>query len=164
MKKKKQSNSNSFLLALRDYSPFFIFLALLLNVFIVYRFESSRKPQLVYSVERVFVNTNSSDKVVSSSSLPVVSDVPVLPSVSSVPSSNVVSRSVCNVSYDYFLYNNIRGVKMWDRFYNEGSLTSFGRISKIFPDRILLEDGGYIVNQKWLSGGSRSVSDHKKGE
>lgn len=164
MKKKKQSNSNSFLLALRDYSPFFIFLALLLNVFIVYRFESSRKPQLVYSVERVFVNTNSSDKVVSSSSLPVVSNVPVLPSVSSVPSSNVVSRSVCNVCYDYFLYNNIRGVKMWDRFYNEGSLTSFGRISKIFPDRILLEDGGYIVNQKWLSGGSRSVSDHKKGE
>ena len=157
--KKKNNNSgfSHFLGSLRDYAPLFIFLALVSNIFIVYRFESTRKPQVVYSVERVFVNTN----VSSSASVPVSpASVPVSSSnvVSRASSSNVVDRTVCNVSYDYFLYNGVRGVKMWDRFYNEGSLTSFGRISTIFPDRILLEDGGYIVNQKWIGGHSQPAN------
>ena len=160
MKKKKNSLSSRFLSALKDYAPFFIFLALVCNVLVVYRFESTRKPQIVYSVERVFVNTNSSASV----SAPVVVTNSVKADVSRfVSSSNVVSRTVCNAEYDYFLYNGVRGAKMWDRFFNEGSLTSFGRIKTIFPDRILLEDGGYIVNQRWLSGAVRSAPDNKKG-
>lgn len=162
MKRKKPSFISRFLSALRDYVPFFIFLSLAGNVFVVYRYESSRRPQVVYSVERVFVNTNTTSSATSPDS--GVKSIPPPPSSPvSVPSSNVVSRTVCNAEYDYFLYNGVRGVKMWDRFYNEGSLTSFGRISKIFPDRILLEDGGYIVNSKWLSVSSIKPQPEKKG-
>ena len=152
-KKKKPSFSSRFLNALKDYAPFFIFLALVSNVFVVYRFESTRKPQVVYSVERVFVNTNKSDSVSSPAAPPSSASVS---SARSVVSSNVVSRTVSTVYYDYFIFQGSRGVRMWDRLYNEGSLTSFGRIDKIFPDRILLEDGGYLVNQKWVGGGGVS--------
>lgn len=154
-KKKKPSFSSCFLNALKDYAPFFIFLALVSNVFVVYRFESTRKPQVVYSVERVFVNTNVNGVV----SVPVSNSVSsVASSACSVASSNVVSRTVSTVYYDYFVFQGSRGVRMWDRLYNEGSLTSFGRIEKIFPDRILLEDGGFLVNQKWVGGGVSSRS------
>lgn len=148
--------------SLNGFVPLFIFLALVANLIIVYRFETTRKPQVVYSVERVLINTNS----VSSVSVPLTNSVS---SVSVVHSSTGFSARVsCNANYDYFLYNGVRGVKMWDRFYNEGSLTSYGRIDKIFPDRIILDDGSFIVNQKWLGGvraadssGVRSGHDKK---
>ena len=158
--------------SLNGFVPLFIFLALVANLIIVYRFETTRKPQVVYSVERVLINTNT----VSSVSAPLTNSfssvsAPLANSFSSVSvshsSTGSTARVSCNANYDYFLYNGVRGVKMWDRFYNEGSLTSYGRISKIFPDRIILDDGSFIVNQKWL-GGVRSVdpsgvkSEHEK--
>lgn len=158
MRKKKDSFFVRLSRSLNGFVPLFIFLALVVNLIIVYRFETTRKPQVVYSVERVLINTNTVSSV-SARLTNFVSSV-------SVPHSSTgsVVRVSCNVNYDYFLYNGVRGVKMWDRFYNEGSLTSYGRISKIFPDRIILDDGSFIVNQKWIGGVRASDPSGVKSE
>lgn len=128
--------------------PWLGFLCLLLNLFVVYRFETTRKPQIIYAV-KVGDETNTVSNVSSDrkESAPVESD-----STSSERGrfsyrpafSNVVATTT---PYVYFLHARRRAAQIWGRFFNEGSMTSYGRIETIFPDRIRLEDGSYIVNQ-----------------
>lgn len=167
MLKKKQSRFSAFRSSLGSYVNLFVFLALLLNLFVVYRFESTRKPQVVYTVQKVFVNTNISDVV---SSPLGSSDVVSFPLISSPVSSAAASSSflpryssvsnvvACSADYHYFLIGRDRCARMWDRIFYEGSLTSYGRIVTIFPDRILLDDGSWIQNSHWLGSVSSSRS------
>lgn len=132
-----------------------VFLMIFLNLAVVYSFEKSRKPQIVYTVERVFVNTNVNSSAVVAT-VPARDPVPSS-SASDASGSNVVSvvsdpnAGLVRLStpYDFFTYDFRRFCRMFDRMFAEGSLTSFGRIVVIFPDRILLEDGSYINNSKW---------------
>lgn len=128
--------------------PWLGFLCLLLNLFVVYRFETTRKPQIVYAV-RVDEKTNTVSKVSSDRKEPLSSDAAAAKSVQPdrryhPAASNVVATTT---PYVYFLHARRRAAQIWGRFFNEGSLTSYGRIDTIFPDRIRLEDGSYIVNQ-----------------
>lgn len=128
---------------LKDLIPLFVFFALVLNLLVVYRFESTRDPQVIYSVQKVPV-TNSVERVIES--------VDSSGGSRSSPSNSVSSNSVSvSVYYDYFTVSGVRIVKMWERYWNEGSLTSYGRVSKIFPDRIFLDDGTIISNLKSYS-------------
>lgn len=161
---KKSANQEGFFAALSQkcssFAGLIVFGMLLLNLVVVFLFEKSRSPQVVYSVERVLVNTNDSSFVSVTGSIPVEVSSNVLSSVSDpVSSSSPVVRISTN--YDYFMYGQSRLVKMFDRFFSEGSLTSYGRIVTIFPDRILLDDGSYINNSKWITGSSQPVEKTK---
>lgn len=65
---------------------------------------------------------------------------------SSVPSPTNLPSQVCETSYQYFVVGRRIGCKMFGRFYYEGSPCSYGRISEIYPDRILLASGDWITN------------------
>lgn len=128
---------------LKDLIPLFVFFALVLNLLVVYRFESTRDPQVIYSVQKVPV-TNFVERVIES--------VDSSGGSRSSPSNSVSSNSVSvSVYYDYFIALGSRVAKIWGRYYSEGSLTSYGRIIKIFPDRIFLENDIVFSNLKSYS-------------
>lgn len=127
---------------IKSYSPLLVFLGFVLNLFVVYRFERSKKPQVVYCVRDS--PTNSVPGSASSAS-PVSSSASHSPVSSSSPASSRHNDYV-NVPYHFFLNQGRRAVQMWGRFFSEGSPTSYGRIVKIFPDRIFLEGDVVIVN------------------
>lgn len=143
----------SLLERLKALTPLFVFIALIVNIFIVISFEKSRKPQVVYCVRPA--ETNHVEK--SSDPSPIVSESILSSTPSKTPSalSQSTSSGFPSVLYDFFVVNGRRGVQMWGRLFSEGSPTSYGRIVTIFPDRILLEDGSFIINEKWH--GSRST-------
>lgn len=128
--------------------PWLGFLCLLLNLFVVYRFETTRKPQVIYALRAGDptnqVSSVSSDRKERTSS-EADTDASVQRDFRHYPvTSNVV---VTTTPYVYFLHARRRAAQIWGRFFSEGSLTSYGRIDTIFPDRIRLVDGSYIVNQ-----------------
>lgn len=56
------------------------------------------------------------------------------------------------LDYRYYLVNGIPRVKLWGRQYFIGSQTSRGRITGIFPDRCILDNGCSIVNSESVNG------------
>lgn len=139
--------------------PLFVFLALLSNIFVVYYFEKSREPQIIYCVRP---QTNDAPASVSSTSpVPLPSSI-VRSSKPSSSSGSVQSLPSVSVHYHYFMAGGNRHVQMWNRYFSEGSLTSYGRIINIFPDRILLEDGSYIVNSTWKNAPTVSTTNSTK--
>lgn len=138
---------------LSHYVPLFVFLALCLNVVVVWRFEERQKPQVMYYVATNSVAVSSSAAPGSPSPGSLVSGFPTNRLLGACSASNAV---VFTAYYDYFLFDGTRGAKMFDRLFYEGSRTSYGRIDTIFPDRILLENGSYIVNSRWSGGGEPS--------
>ena len=66
--------------------------------------------------------------------------VPVPPPLPSPP------REVANYPYQYFIVGRRIGAQMFNRYYYDGSPCSYGRIERIFPDRILLVGGDWIRN------------------
>lgn len=160
MRKSRQKTKEGFFAVLSrkcsSLSGLLVFSLLVLNLFVVYLFEKSRQPQIIYSVERIFVNSNfnSNVSISTTNSYKTISNISQL--VKDSPSSNIVqtysvpSNTVrATVFYDYFTYDMHRYAIIFDRRFSEGSLTSYGRISTIFPDRILLEDGSYLYNAKY---------------
>lgn len=79
-------------------------------------------------------------QVVSSSSF--VTNCPSLVS----PSSSVDQVDHPCEDYLYFLVDGRKCVRLWGRPYFAGSVTSYGRILDVYPDRCLLVGGGSITN------------------
>ena len=77
--------------------------------------------------------------------------VEIVSSPSSHDSSFVPSSAVkdIDVDYDYYMVGPYRRVNMFGRTFFEGSLTSYGRILRIYPDRLQLDNGSYLVNRKF---------------
>lgn len=126
-----------------------VFFLLVTNFIVIYFFERDRQPKIIYKiVNNVTTNTidHVSDVVSSGQSDPLSVDL-VTPE--SVRSNLVVAASVY---YDFFIVNDNRIIKMFDRYYQEGSRCSYGRISIIYPDRLFLDDGSAILNTKWKGG------------
>lgn len=121
------------------------FLCLLLNLFVVFRYEMTRKPQIIYSVAKPDsskVQTN----VVERSAVANGEDANSKSARSDPQQPNDKDTVRLTTPYHYFMHNFKRYARIFGRFFSEGSLTSYGRIEIIFPDRILLDDGSYIVN------------------
>ena len=117
-----------------------LFLLAVGNLVFVFLCNRGRKPQIVRhsSVTTNFVYSVRTQYI----------DRAVSPSSVSVPASSATTNSVrvAVTDYHYFLVSHRKAVKMWGRYFFEGSLTSYGRIASIWPDRVLLEEGGELVN------------------
>ena len=151
-----------FLSNVRDFSPLLLAVMAVCNLVMAFNVRSTvRKSSSVVVTNYVDlvnfpspVSVGTSSNTVSSlfgslGSL-VPSSSPDLPSVSS--SEKEERKVFCNLPYQYFVANRRIGAQICGRYFYEGSLCSGGYISKIFPDRILLEDGSFIVNSN-LEGG-----------
>ena len=97
-------------------------------------------------------------------------DLPSAVSPFEIPSSPVpasppvpVPREVAQWPYRYFLVNHRIGLEAFGRYYYEGSPCSYGRISQIYPDRILLHSGDWISNklERDLVSNNRSTANDK---
>ena len=153
MKKNKDSFFDSFRKKFNSFVPVFILALLVSNCVVIWYFEKSRRPQVIYSVERVsspasVVAVTNSSPVVSDSS-PVVSD--------HVPLSSTNKLFTVKAFYDYGISWGRRFALLWGRYFYEGDPTSYGEISFIYPERIILADGSVIVNTKWNNAGSDTV-------
>ena len=121
--------------------PFSLFLLAVCNVLFLWRAVSRLVPRV--DVQR----TEHTEYVYS-----VVTDrVEVVTSPPSHDSSYLPLSAAkdIDVDYDYYMVGPYRRVNMFGRTFYEGSITSYGRIFRIFPDRLQLDNGSYLVNRKF---------------
>lgn len=121
--------------------PFSLFLLAVCNVLFLWRAVSRLVPRV--DVQR----TEHTEYVYS-----VVTDrVEIVTSPSSHDSSYLPAAAAkdIDVDFDYYMVGPHRRVNMFGRTFYEGSTTSYGRIFRIFPDRIQLENGSYLVNRRF---------------
>lgn len=121
--------------------PFSLFLLAVCNVLFLWRAVSRLVPRV--DVQR----TEHTEYVYS-----VVTDrVEMVTSPASHYSSFVPPSAAkdIDVDFDYYMVGPNRRVNMFGRTFYEGSITSYGRIFRIFPDRIQLENGSYLVNRRF---------------
>lgn len=155
-----------------DFSKFYpvlnvlLLLSVVANFIVIFFFERSRKPQVVHSVETVVSNHyNVVTNYVTSLRDLLTDNDSSSTSLSSFSVSNVLSRSDNSVTvrYRYFIAN-VPCFEYLGEFYKEGSETSYGVVSKVFPDRVLLENGIWLVNrqEKEIAGNGR-ISDNATG-
>lgn len=155
MKKKTESFFQAFGRRFNSFVPVFLLVLLISNCFAIWYFEKSRLPQVIYSVERVSSSPASSSVVSVTNSSPVVSaPSPVVPD--HVPLSSTNKLFTVQAFYDYGISWGRRFALLWGRYFYEGDPTSYGEISFIYPERIILADGSVIVNTKWNN--ARSVT------
>ena len=123
--------------------PFSLFLLAFCNVLFLWRAVSRLVPRV--DVQR----TEHTEYVYS-----VVTDrVEIVTSPSSNDSSYFppsLAKDI-DVDFDYYMVGPHRRVNMFGRTFYEGSITSYGRIFRIFPDRIQLENGSFLVNRRFKS-------------
>lgn len=121
--------------------PFSLFLLAVCNVLFLWRAVSRLVPRV--DVQR----TEHTEYVYS-----VVTDRVEIVTSPSSNGSSFVSPSSCkdiDVDYDYYMVGSHRRANMFGRTFYEGSLTSYGRILRIYPDRLQLDNGSYLVNRKF---------------
>lgn len=122
-----------------------LLLCLLFNVFVIYRFESSRKT--VEKRVEYFTTTNSVVVVTnfiaaaSSSSEEISSNI----NTNLIHSLLDATRQV-KTSFKFFTWGKRLFIEYYGDFLTIGSPTTYGRIVEIFPDRVLLDSGIYLVN------------------
>ncbi len=119
------------------FMPLLFGVATLCNVLLCYRASSvaTRVHDITNHVEVVSFTTN----FVNLSSMPTNI-------ISSQTDVRELPREVARTAYQYFVVGRLIGCKAWGRYYYDGSPCSWGRISAVYPDRILLEDGNWISN------------------
>lgn len=61
------------------------------------------------------------------------------------PLSDIVGKEI-PVTYHFMIVDNRPMFKFYGHCYGEGDATSYGRIKKIFPDRVLLDGPVYLRN------------------
>lgn len=135
---------------LSSCSGLFLFVAGCCNFFLAYRATSCIKSVVTTNVvEMVVLSTNelSSASSPSNSSPSVSSPFFFYPPSSPSSPSERVPRQVAEYPYQYFLCGRRIGACMFGRYYYDGSPCSYGRIDKIFPDRIILVGGDWIQNR-----------------
>lgn len=140
----------SFLRSFSAFSGFFLFLAGCANFVLAYKAMQvgSRVVVTTNIVEMASFTTNSLPSV--SSPVSFVSSNNLLPSFGRSPSplaDTNCCREVACYPYQYFLVGRRIGAEMFGRYYYDGSPCSYGRIDRIFPDRIILCSGDWISNK-----------------
>lgn len=77
-------------------------------------------------------------------------------------SSSVVPPVEHPAEYDYFVNAGSPCIRIYGKIVFEGDVVSYGRIFRIFPDRLFLMNGDIIVNSKFAGGRSRDDLRQKK--
>ncbi len=121
--------------------PFSLFLLAVCNVLFLWRAVSRLVPRVdVQRTEHTeFIYSVVTDRV----------EIAYSPSSHDSPISSSSSARDMDVDYDYYMVGPYRRVEMFGRTFHEGSLTSYGRILRIYPDRLQLDNGSYLVNRKF---------------
>lgn len=125
---------------------FALFLLVLCNLFVIWRFERSRKPQIVQ--ETITIVTNQVYVVTNFLS---GADAPGYLPGNALAASNEVRRVndpqwEIELPYRYGVAFGQRYVDIGGRLFSEGSPTSYGVIVRIFPERLVLDNGYFIKN------------------
>lgn len=142
---------------LRSFVGLFLFVLCCCNFYLAFRVSSvvNLKSVVVTNVVEIASLSTNFLSSVSSSNFPSLSILP--PSTNTVPEP-VKPRQVFETSYQYFLCSRRIGAYMFGRPYYEGSPCSYGRISQIYPDRIILSSGDWISNT--FDQSTRKVNKH----
>lgn len=126
---------------LLHYLLFGLFLA---NVYVIYTFERDRRPQIVEKTITITTNTVVVvSNLVSAASL-AGSQGNVFNSTTNAPNDK---RFEIEVPYRMFITQGRRSIELGGRYFGEGAPTSYGRIAKIWPDRVALENGYFLKNK-----------------
>lgn len=146
----KKNKVNEYLLR---FLPTLLVLLTIVNGLVIFLFEKDRKPKVVFMVrpqqDANSVNTNTVINIVSN----------MLDSSNAVV-TNTIDRAldynklpvIATLSFDYYVFCGEQYVRMFENIdYSCGSMTSYGRITAIFPDRILIDDCCWIANNKSFS-------------
>ena len=127
-----------------------MFLLVLLNLFLIFRFERDRRPVIV----RETVTTVSNHVYVVTNVLRGVSS-DVETSVQVGPTNDIGRIRVNDPSYEiplsYHMYRSGSRyyVQIGNFQFGVGDMTSYGRIKSIFPERVLLDNGYSIKNERF---------------
>lgn len=71
---------------------------------------------------------------------------------------NPVEISTHFLPYGYSVVQGRKYARIYEEYYTEGDMMSYGRISSIFPDRIYLDTGDVVINRnRMIERGSLNV-------
>lgn len=122
---------------------FFLFLAIV-NCIVIYFFERDRVPK----IERIYETVTTNHVIVVTNFISQSSASLVGSSVSTNELEDLVRpRFAVNYPYRYFVFGRRRFAAIdGNENLSAGSPTSYGRIREIYPDRIILDNGIWLVN------------------
>lgn len=149
-----------FLQLISPFTGLILLVASLSNFYLAYRASSDIRSTVVTN----FVDLVSSPLIASPVSN-IVDDVRVFSSPTSSPSTlpspppPSLPRQLAEYPYQYFIVGRRIGACMFGRFYYEGSPCSYGKISSIYPDRIILQGGDWILNKTPYTSASENVTE-----
>lgn len=114
------------------------------NFLVVFFSERQRRPQIVRSIETVITNhlivvTNYISTASSSDSSPI----PFVPANTNILST---AKNSVSIPYHFYVFNDTPFFQFAGRNYKVGSETSYGTVKRIFPDRVFLDSGIWLVN------------------
>lgn len=130
-----------------------LFLLVLVNLFVVFRFERDRVPRIVREEiltvsNHVFIVTNVIRSVSSASSDSHDASI--------YTRTNSQGRLIVNdpeyeipLQYHFFQSGTKYFIQIAGFTFGVGDMTSYGRIKSIFPERVLLDNGYFLKNDKF---------------
>lgn len=110
------------------------------NFLVIFLFERSKAPK----IERIYETVTTNHVIVVTNVLESSGQIASSVSVPAAPA--ILPDLEIPVKYKYFMVDGTRHIEYCGRYFSEGSPTSYGRISLIFPDRIVLDNGRYLKN------------------
>lgn len=130
-----------------------LFIIVVVNGLLIWKFEVDRKPRIIKETVTVVTNTvHVVTNFVSSSGANLGTN-----GVSSVFRPNDPQFEI-EIPYRYMYVAGRRLIELGGRHFSEGSPTSYGVISRIYPERVLLENGYFLkckgFDERW------SYDDH----
>lgn len=124
-----------------------LFLIVVCNGLLIWKFEVDRKPRIIRETVTVVTNTvHVVTNFVSSSGMNLGTNGVPINGESSVSRPNDPQFEI-EIPYRYLYVCGKRMIELGGRYFSEGSPTSYGVISRIFPERVLLENGYFLKCQ-----------------
>lgn len=115
------------------------------NFIVIFFSEKSRKPQIVRSVETVTTN----HLIVVTNYIYSISKNSFSADLTPSAKSNLFSRSDNSISIQYQYYKaGTPSFRYLGVDYTAGSETSYGTVLKVYPDRVKLSNGIWLVNSQ----------------
>lgn len=120
------------------------------NFIFIFFAERARTPQIVREVSTITTN----HLIVVTNYIATVASNDFVRSM-----KKYVGGEEVTIPYTYFLSDGFPCFRMYNRNFTFGSPTSYGRVEKIFPDRVLLDSGVWIKNGSVANSNRREVEN-----
>lgn len=126
-----------------------LFLLVLLNLFLVFRFERDRKPVVVH--ETVTTVSNHVYRLEVTNYIDCIESEEIFIGPTNELGGVKVNDAAFEIPLSYHMYQS--GTRYFIQIgsfqFGVGDMTSYGRIKSIFPERVLLDNGYSIKNQEF---------------